>query len=82
MGEDYTFNSHQVIDSKYYGVPQQRKRAIFLLVKKGINKVWEFPEQEKKVVTLRDAIGDLPSLANNDNPFIIDQFLMFYQRAL
>lgn len=62
LGEDYTFNSHQVIDSKFYGVPQQRKRAIFLLVKKGINKVWEFPEQEKKFVTLRDAIGDLPSL--------------------
>lgn len=62
LGDDYRFNSHQVIDSKFYGVPQQRKRAIFLLVRKGINKVWEFPEQESKFVTLREAIGDLPSL--------------------
>lgn len=62
LGADYVFNSNPVIDSKYYGVPQQRKRAIFLLARKDTGIKWEFPQKEKRLVTLRDAIGDLPSL--------------------
>ena len=62
LGADYVFNCNPVIDSKYYGVPQQRKRAIFLLARKDTGIKWEFPQKEKHLVTLRDAIGDLPSL--------------------
>lgn len=62
LGEKYNFNDNQVIDSKFYGVPQQRKRAIFLLAKKSTNVYWEFPEKSEDFVTVRDAIGDLPSL--------------------
>lgn len=62
LGEEYHFNQNPVIDSKFYGVPQQRKRAIFLLSKKTADVRWEFPAQEDKLVTLRDVIGALPSL--------------------
>lgn len=62
LGKWYVFNDNPVIDTKYYGVPQQRKRAIFLLARKDQNIKWEFPEKDKKLVTLRDVIGDLPSL--------------------
>lgn len=62
LGSQYHFNTNQIIDSKYYGVPQQRKRAIFLLSKIETEVCWEFPEKDSKFVTLRDAIGDLPSL--------------------
>lgn len=62
LGDEYSFNKDQIIDSKYYGVPQQRKRAIFLLTKKSLNFQWEFPAKEDKIVTLREAIGDLPPL--------------------
>ena len=62
LGDLYEFNSNPVIDTKFYGVPQQRKRAIFLLSRKDTEVRWEFPEKEKKLVTLREAIGDLPSL--------------------
>lgn len=62
LGETYNFNEDPVIDSKFYGVPQQRKRAIFLLSKKTTGVVWEFPEKDDNFVTLRDVIGDLPSL--------------------
>lgn len=62
LGGLYNFNSNPIIDSKFYGVPQQRKRAIFLLAKKTIGKIWDFPEKDEKFVTVRDAIGDLPSL--------------------
>ncbi len=62
LGEYYNFNEQPVIDSKYYGVPQQRKRAIFLLSRKDTGIIWTFPEKDEELVTLRDAIGDLPSL--------------------
>ncbi len=68
LGDDYVFNSNPVIDTKFYGVPQQRKRAIFLLARKDQHVVWEFPEKEERQVTLRDAIGDLPSL----DPLVVE----------
>ena len=62
LGKWYVFNDNPVIDTKFYGVPQQRKRAIFLLARKDTGINWNFPEKCSKLVTLRDAIGDLPSL--------------------
>lgn len=62
LGDQYNVNNSPVIDSKFYGVPQQRKRAIFLLSKKDTGVHWEFPAKDEVLVTLRDAIGDLPSL--------------------
>ena len=47
--------------AKDYGVPQLRERNIFLLVKKDLNYIWEFPEKQKEI-TLEEAIGNLPSL--------------------
>ena len=29
LGDIYNFNSEKIVDTKFYGVPQQRKRAIF-----------------------------------------------------
>lgn len=67
LGEHYIINENKIVDSKFYGVPQQRKRAIFLLVRRDedneeLNINWEFPEPDEHIVTLREAIGDLPSL--------------------
>lgn len=61
----YIFNTNNILDTKFYGVPQQRKRAVFLLVRKDLGFSWELPPQEK-IVTLETAIGDLPSV----DPFI------------
>lgn len=61
LGDDY-YIEKKVIDTKYYGVPQQRKRAIILLSKKSNENRWLFPAYDTKIVTLEEAIGDLPSL--------------------
>lgn len=61
LGEKYKFNKQTLIMAKDYGVPQLRERNIFLLVRKDLPYVWEFPEKESEI-TLRDAIGNLPSL--------------------
>lgn len=61
LGKDYRFNKQSLVMAKDYGVPQLRERNIFLLVRKDIPYVWEFPEKQKEI-TLKDAIGNLPSL--------------------
>ena len=57
----YNFNKETLVMAKDHGVPQLRERNIFLLVRKDQPVVWEFPEKQKEI-TLRDAIGNLPSL--------------------
>lgn len=61
LGEEY-YIEKKVIDTKYYGVPQQRKRAIMLLSRRDAEVHWDFPPYDQHIVTLREAIGDLPSL--------------------
>lgn len=57
----YNFNKETLVMAKDHGVPQLRERNIFLLIRKDQPVVWEFPEKQKEI-TLRDAIGNLPSL--------------------
>lgn len=61
LSGEYNFNSKTLVMAKDYGVPQLRERNIFLLVRNDLDITWEFPEK-KKEITLREAIGHLPSL--------------------
>jgi DNA (cytosine-5)-methyltransferase 1 len=61
LGKNY-YIEQKVIDTKFYGVPQQRKRALILLSRKDADIHWKFPEYESHIITLQEAIGDLPSL--------------------
>lgn len=51
----------KIIDTSDFGVPQKRKRLIYLMSKRG-SKKWIFPEHKNSIVTVRDAIGHLKSL--------------------
>ena len=51
------------LNAKDYGVPQSRPRAIFKMYKK--DKKWPWPDTQKEI-TLREAIGDLPSLESGE----------------
>ena len=59
----YTIESH-IVNAKDYGVPQSRPRAIIKLYKSGYS--WEMPQPEREI-TLREAIGYLPSLKNGEH---------------
>ena len=52
-----------VVNAKDYGVPQSRPRAIIIMYKS--NCTWTLPEKEKEI-TLKDAIGYLPSLESGE----------------
>ena len=53
----------RVLNAKDYGVPQTRPRAIIKMYKHGLK--WGWPEQQKEI-TLREAIGNLPSLESGE----------------
>jgi DNA (cytosine-5)-methyltransferase 1 len=61
---------HKVLRSEDYGVPQERRRVVFIGNREGIPIVW--PEKThgeglKPFTTIRDAIGDLPALKNGED---------------
>jgi len=52
--------SFMLMDARYYGVPQERKRVIVVGYHKKLGMKFEFPKGHGKWVTLRETIGDLP----------------------
>lgn len=69
LGKEYTFNKETKVKAMDYSIPQMRLRNIYLLVRKDKNLTWEFP-QKTKIVTLEDAIGDLPDV----DPYLRDGY--------
>lgn len=65
LSELYDFNDKKLVNAMDYGVPQNRQRSVFLLSRKDLNFKWEFPKKNNKIITMRESIGDLPSLDPN-----------------
>lgn len=63
---DYNIDSF-ILNAKDYGVPQSRPRGFIRLWKKGLK--WGKPNTSKEI-TLRQAIGDLPSLESGEKSII------------
>ena len=68
LATEYNFNANKVVNAMYYGVAQSRERCVYLLSRKDTNIRWEFPNPSTHITTMRDAIGDLPSL----DPYVTD----------
>lgn len=63
LGDLYKINDRDVIiNAMDYGIPQTRKRAIILLVRKDIDVDWKYPSKEKKIITLQEAFNGIPDL--------------------
>ena len=52
--------SYKLLDVKYYGVPQERKRVIIVGYHKSLGKKFEFPQASLRLIKLKEAIGNLP----------------------
>ena len=58
----------RILNAMHYGVPQSRPRCIIKLFRKGLQ--WPWPKEDTKIITLREAIGDLPSLESGEKSSI------------
>ena len=58
----------QVLQAQEFGVPQIRKRVFFVGIKKEyVDTSFHFPEPSGTLVTVEEAIGDLPSLDRGED---------------
>lgn len=68
LGGVYNFNTRPIVNTMNYGIAQSRERCVLLLTKKTLGFVWEFPKPSDNIPTMRDAIGNLPSV----DPYVTD----------
>ncbi len=52
---------YKVVDAVNYSVPQKRKRILIIGTKRGIH--FEYPEEHRKVVPIKEALKDVPKSA-------------------
>ena len=64
LGNLYVINT-KILNAKDYEVPQARKRSITLLSLKTETE-WKHPKKISTIITVRDAIGHLPSLKSGE----------------
>jgi DNA (cytosine-5)-methyltransferase 1 len=64
LEKDYMIN-HTILNTADFQTAQNRKRSIILISKKG-GIIWNIPEIKYKNITVRDIIGHLPTLKNDE----------------
>ena len=51
---------YKILNAAFYGVGQKRERIVIIGTKKGLGLKFSFPEPEKEMTTLRQALKDCP----------------------
>lgn len=63
--EEAGYNIHyDLLNTKFYKIPQDRKRVIIVGFRKDLNLNFTFPKHSDKVISLKEAIGDIFCLPN------------------
>lgn len=71
---------YKVLNAVDYGVPQERRR-IFIIGTLGKNN-FEYPKKSKKIVTVQEAIDDLPVLDNGESSDIPNHNAMNHSKQM
>ena len=58
----------KLMNAKYYNVPQSRQRVIFIGVRKDLGIEPSYPEGNKKLITVREAIKDIKDIGKELTP--------------
>lgn len=58
----------KVLQTRNYGIPQSRQRMIMIGTKGDT--IFQYPKEENRIVTVKEAISDLPKLLSGENSSI------------
>lgn len=72
----------QVLNASEFGVPQNRRRAFFVGIKRTLNRKYQFPEKSSKIVTTKEAISDLPMETLKDGSNYLSDSISSYQELM
>lgn len=67
---------YKVLNSVDYSVPQERRRIVIVGVRKDLNSVFSYPKKDKNIITVKEAIGDLPPLKSGQESDIPNHIAM------
>ncbi|QEZ68487.1 DNA cytosine methyltransferase [Paraclostridium bifermentans] len=67
----YSINS-RVLSASDYGVPQRRERAFFVAIRDGIEFDFDSLKKTEKIVTVKEAIGELYHLREGQDVYSLD----------
>ncbi len=70
LGDLGYYVEYRVLKAEEYGIPQERRRIVFIGNRIGMPIIWPQPTHGRNLipfVTVQDAIGDLPLLHNGDD---------------
>lgn len=59
--------NYELLDCSKFGVPQKRERVFIVGIRKDLNKNYEFPNPTNELITVREALRDLPNYPNGEN---------------
>lgn len=80
LSKNYFINKNNIVNAMNYGVPQSRERCVFLLSRKDQGIVWEFPKPFSHIITMRESIGNLPSLDPEVTDLPVSEFHRLFPR--
>lgn len=63
FGDEYEVQ-FKILNAMNFEVPQSRKRAFVKVYKKGLS--WDWPIESDRIITLKEAIGNLPSIESGE----------------
>lgn len=71
---------YKVLNSVFYGVPQERRRVFIVGTKNDV--IFNYPKENKNIITIKDAIDDLPILSNGESSSVDLHFAMNHSEQM
>ena len=71
-----------VINSVNYGIPQERRRTVIVGIRKDLNKEFDLNLKQEKIVSIKEAIDDLPQLESGQTSSIPNHSAMNHSKQM
>lgn len=73
---------YEVLNSKYYGVPQSRERVIIVGTRKDISNKFEYPKKCSRFISVGEALEGLTKKSSKEGELLIEKYSNDYVKTL
>ncbi len=72
----------KILNSVNYGIPQQRRRIFIVGVRNDLEKEFDFPIKDEEIISIKEAIKDLPKLNSGEQSLIPNHNAMNHSKQM